>query len=132
MRTFVADPMDVIGEGLDVFINVRIEMGAGLAFETAALNHVEEMRNDAGFDDALAVFVKVDAPGIAGAFGEQFENVFGGMITPDTRVEAGAFAVWRAGFADVGVSKNALATVEPAIGAPSECVQRFVRVLVGP
>src|SRR5882672_6403074 len=124
MRTFVADPMDVIGEGLDVVVNVRIEMRASLSFKAAALNHVKEMRDDTGFDDALAVFVEVDAPRIAGAFGEQFERVLGWMITPDTGVQAGAFAVWRAGFADVGVSENALATVQPAVRSPGECVKR--------
>src|SRR3954462_2615892 len=36
----VAGPMDVVGDGLDVVKNVRIEMRTGLASEVAALNHV--------------------------------------------------------------------------------------------
>src|SRR5262245_356032 len=98
VRTLVADPVDVVGEGLDVVVNVGVEVRASLPVKTAALNHVEEMRNNAGFDDALAVFIEVNAPGIAGAFGEQFENVFGGMITPDAGIQACALAVRRAGF----------------------------------
>src|SRR5689334_11520235 len=99
--------MDVVSEGLYVVIDVGIEMRAGLSFETAALNHVAEMRDDAGFNDALAVFVEINSPGIAGAFGKQFEDVFGGMIPPNAGVEARALAIGRAGFADIGMGKDA-------------------------
>src|SRR6185369_5461753 len=51
VRAFVAGPMDVIGNRFDLVVNVRIKMRTSLASEAAALNHVEEMRNDAGFDE---------------------------------------------------------------------------------
>ena len=132
VRPLIAGPMNMIGNGFDVVVNVRIEMRAGLALVTAALNHVEQMRNDAGFDDALAVLVEIDAPRIAGAFGKQFEHMLGRMITPDAGVDARAFAVRRAGLADVRMREHAVAAIKPAVRSPGESVQRFVRVLISP
>src|SRR6266567_1722255 len=85
VRAFVACPVNMVGEGFDVVINVWIEMRTRLAMIASALDHMEQVRNDAGFDDALAVLVKINSPWIARAFGEKLENVFGGMIAPDSR-----------------------------------------------
>jgi len=87
MRTFVAGPVNVVGNGLDVVIDVRIEMRAGLAMVARTLNDVEQMRDNTGFNEALAVFIEINAPGIARAFGEKLEAVFGGVIAPDAGVE---------------------------------------------
>src|SRR5690349_2096578 len=63
MGAFVAGPMDVVRDGLDVVVNVRIEMRTRLPGETATLDDMKEVRDYAGFDEALAVLVKVNAPG---------------------------------------------------------------------
>src|SRR5207245_9361251 len=101
VRPFIARPVNVIGNGLEVVINVGIEMRTGLPLVARALNDVEQVWNDAGLDEALALFVEVNAPGIAGAFGEDLEAVLGGMIAPNAGVDARALAVGRAGLADV-------------------------------
>src|SRR5256885_235623 len=66
------------------FLAIDVEMLAALPLETPALNHVPEVRNHAGLDETLAVFVEVNAPRIARAFCKHFEDVFGGMIPPHT------------------------------------------------
>src|SRR4051812_2680600 len=88
------------------------------------------MRDHAGFDVALAVFVEVNAPWVARPFGEKFKYAASGMITPDAGIDARAFAVGRAGFADVRVREHAVATVKPAVRTPRKRVQRFMRVLI--
>src|SRR5437667_2403993 len=90
------------------------------------------MRNDAGLDETLAVLIEIYAPGIAGAFPEDLENVFGGMIAPYAGIDTGALLVGRAGFADVRVREHTMAAVEPAIRTPGEGAERFVGVLVSP
>src|SRR5260370_31689293 len=78
------------------------------------------------------MLIEIYARGIAGAFPEDLENVFGGMIAPNPGVDAGALLVGRAGFADVRVREHTMAAVEPAIRTPGESVERFVGVLVSP
>src|SRR5262245_3172867 len=114
--------MNVIGDRLDVVVDVGVEMRSGLAGEPAALNHVEQMGNNAGFDNALAILVKIDAPRIAGALGEDFEFMSHGMIPPNARVDASALAVWRAGPADIRMREHTMATVKPSVRTPGEGV----------
>src|SRR5687767_4205771 len=102
----VARVMKMIGDGFDFAIRVRIERGTGLPFVTGAVDHVEEMRNDAGFNMGLTIFVEVDAPGIAGAFGENFKDLAGRMITENSGVDAGAVLVRGARLADVRVCEH--------------------------
>src|SRR5258706_765387 len=90
------------------------------------------MRNDTGFDDALAMLVEINPPGVAGPFGEQFEDVPGRVIAPHSRINVGSFTVGGAGLAHVGMREHSLAAVEPAVRAPAEGVQRFVSILIRP
>src|SRR5262249_11884147 len=90
-------PMQMIGDGLDVVIGVRIEVGAGLAMIAAPLDDVEGMRNDTGLDKCLAVIVEIEAPGIAGPVREDLELVPSRMIAPDAGVYWHAVLVRGAG-----------------------------------
>ena len=82
--------------------------------------------------ERLAVLVEIEAPGIARAVGEDFEDVPGRMIAPDAGVDRRAVLVRRAGLADARMREDAVAAVEPAVGAPGEGVERLVRVLIAP
>ena len=127
-----AEIMTVVGDCLDVVINVRIEVLAGLTFVSPSLDHMVQVRDDARREKRLAVGVEVNSPGVAGSFEEDLEFVSRRMITPDRGVEALAILVGRAWLADVGVGENAVAAVEPAVGSPIERVQGLVRVVVSP
>ena len=70
-----AVPVQVVGDGLDVVVGVRVEVRARLPLIAAALDDVEGVRNDAGLDEGLAVVVEVEAPRIARAVGEDLEDV---------------------------------------------------------
>src|SRR6266571_2659050 len=94
VRTLAAGPVDVVAVLFDVLINERVdwlaaasiaglfvargllavdaEMFASLAFDTRALDDVPEVRYDAHLREELAVFVEVNAPGVAAALGEDF------------------------------------------------------------
>ena len=128
----IAGVVRVVGNGLDVLIRVRIEVLTTLALVARAWDDVIQMWDHAGGDEELAVLVVVQSPGIAGTMGEDFELMAHGMVAPDAAVERRAFAVGRAGLADVGIGEDALAAVEPAIGTPDEAVQGFVGVLRAP
>ena len=82
-----AEVVPVVGDRLDVVVGVGIEMLARLPLVPAPLDHVIEMRDDAGRDDHLAAGVEVDAPGVAGAVGEDLEDVPGRVVAPDARVD---------------------------------------------
>src|SRR4051812_21745893 len=82
-----ADVMPMVGNRLNVGVCIRIEMLARLPLVSGALNDVKQMRNDAGRAKPLAMLVEVDAPRIAGAFGENLENVPCRVISPDACVD---------------------------------------------
>src|SRR5207244_440014 len=106
----VASIMDMVGNRLDVVVNERIDeallwigvillvrarfcdvdvvMLPALALVARALNHVPQVRDDARFNNALTVLIEIDTPGIARAFGENFELVFGRMVPPHRRIHA--------------------------------------------
>src|SRR5207247_9568773 len=128
--------MNVIADGLDVVVNERVdeplirvgvvafvrerflaidvEMLAALALEPSALNHLPQMRDHAGLDEALAVFIEVNAPRIARAFRKHFKGAFGGMIPPHAGVHALPLFLGCAGFAHKRWTENTVTTVEPA------------------
>src|SRR5262249_29959319 len=93
---------------------------------------VEQMRDDARFDEAFAMLVEIEAPRIARALCEDLELVTGRVVAPDASVDRRALLRRSAGLADERVREDAVATVEPAIGSPGEGVERLVRVLVMP
>src|SRR5262245_28804541 len=79
--------MAVIGDGLDVAVNVRVEVLPALPHVDAAGNHVEEVWNDAGADEQLAFGVVVDPPRIAETVSDDLEDVAGRVIAPHPAVD---------------------------------------------
>ena len=128
----VAGVVAVVGDGLDVVVGVGVEVLAGLPLVAGAGNDVKDVRDDAGGGEEVAILVVVEAPGVAGAVGKDFELVPDGVIAPDAGVERDALVGRRARLADFAVREDAVAAVEPAVGSPDEAVERFVRVFVAP
>src|SRR5437870_1884493 len=118
--------MAVDGDGLDVVVGVTIEVLAGLALVPPALDDVVQVRYDTGRGKRLAIVVEIDTPWIARAVGEHLELVSCGMIAPDTGIQRSALVGGRARLADFGVCEDSMAAIKPAIGAPSERVERLV------
>ena len=92
----------------------------------AALDHVKQVRIDAVGDEALAVVVEIDAPGIGGAVGEVLEHPARGVDAVDAAVAVDALVGGRAGRADVGGAGPAMSGIEPAVRAPGEAVGEVV------
>ena len=76
-------------------------MLARLPLVAAALNHLVQVRDDAGGEERLAEVVEIDAPGVARAVGEDLEHMPRRMVAPDAGVDRRALGVRRAGLADV-------------------------------
>src|SRR5438552_11319971 len=110
-----ASVMKMVGNAFDVVEDIRIEVLAALPFKTTALNHVPKMRNHAGFDDTLAMFIEINSPRVARALGKKLEAVPRGMITPDAGSDRCALAIRRSRFADLRMREHSVAAVEPAV-----------------
>src|SRR5207244_6357589 len=96
------------------------KMFAALPFDARAVNHMPKMRDDAHLGPKLTVFVEVDTPGITAAFGEDFKGAVARMIAPNPRIHPLPLARRCARTANVARTKDAVATVEPAVGSPGE------------
>ena len=132
VRTLVADPVHMVGNGLHVVEDVRIEVLAGLPFVAAARNEVIQVLDHAGGRERVAVVVEIQAPGIAGALGEDLENLAGRVIAPDRAVQFLTLGLRRSRLADVGVREDPVRAIEPAVRAPREGVEHLVGVLIAP
>ena len=104
------------------FVESHGVMLPSLPLIARALDDMPEMWNDAGFDDALPVLVKVDSPRVARAFREDFEFVSNRVVAPDRGVDALSFFRRRAWFADVRRAEDSVASVKPTVWAPGESV----------
>src|SRR5262249_2555787 len=96
------------------------------ALVASAGDHVPEMANDAVGEEALAVFVEVEAPGIGGAVADDFEDLARRMIAPDAAVDLHAVLFRRSGLADFRFRKNAVPAIKPAVGTPRQAVDDIV------
>ena len=63
----LADVMQVISNRLDVFECVGIEVLTALPVIASPLDHVPQVRNDAGGDEGLATIIKVNTPRVTGS-----------------------------------------------------------------
>ena len=91
-RAAVRRPVAVIGDRLDVAVDVRIEMLAALAMVDAAGDDVPEVRDHARADEELPLGVVVDAPRVAEAVGDDLEHVLRRVVPPDAAVDLDPFA----------------------------------------
>ena len=90
------------------------------------------MRDHAGLNEGITELIEVQAPGIAGAVREDLKFVPGRVIAPNAGVDRRAILVRSAGLANATVGEHTMTAVQPAIRAPRERVERFVRVLMAP
>src|SRR5688500_1004982 len=124
--------MPVVGNRLDVVVGVGVEMLAGLPLVARAGDDVVAVGDDAGGGEEIAVLIVVEPPGVAGPLGKDLELVPYGVITPNAGVNPRSLLLRRARLADSGVCEDAVAAVEPAVGAPDEAVERLMGVFVAP
>src|SRR5438128_2561480 len=82
-----SDVMPMVGDRLNFAVGEGIERLARLPLISGALNHVVQVRNDAGRAERLPIFVESNAPGIARTFGKYLELVLRRVISPKARVD---------------------------------------------
>ncbi len=84
------------------------------------------MLDDAIRDERLAAVVEVESPRVRRAQGEDLEFLRDGVVAPDAAVEGDAPGVRRPRLADARVGQDAVAAVQPAVGAPHQLVEDVV------
>ena len=139
----VGRAMAVIHDGLDVAVDVRIEMLPALAMINAALDDMEYMRNHAGRDEKLALGVVIDAPGIAETMRHHLETILRRVVSPYAPVYVDALSFQNifgeglpmdidllAGlrFVDSGRRREAFEAIEPTVRAPMQAVEGLVAI----
>ena len=80
----------------------------------------------------MAVVIKPDAPLIAAPLREQFKPLLDGMVSPPAGVKLDPLLIGRARLANVGMSENAVAAIQPAVRPPNEAIQRLMAVVHPP
>ena len=91
-RAAVSRAVTMVGDGLNVAVDVRVEVPAALTLVDAAGNDVPEMRDHAGAHDQLTLGVVVDAPRVAEAVRHDLEAILGRMVAPDAAVDVDPLA----------------------------------------
>ena len=128
-----AGPVDVVGAGLDQVVEVGVEVLAVHPLEVGAGDDVEEVRDHAVGDEHLAVVVEVEAPGVGRAVGDGLEDLPGRVIAPDAAVDRRrASSSGVPGLPTREFDEDAVAAVEPAVGAPGQGVEHVVLGLDAP
>src|SRR5262245_34411164 len=82
--------MTMIGNRLNVAVDVWIEVLSALTLIDAAGDHVKQMWNDARRDEQLSFGIVIDAPRVTESMGDHLEHVFSRVIAPDTTVDLDA------------------------------------------
>ncbi len=139
----VRGPVAMIGDRLDVGVDVRVEVLPALPVIDAARDHVPEVRDHAGADQQLPLGVVVDAPGIAEAVRHDLEDVLRRMVAPDAAIEVHTLALEQVLRKRLLVAVDAplalrlpdlrrggipLQPVEPAVRPPVQAVDGLVAV----
>src|SRR5690606_443059 len=93
MRPLVAQPVHVIGDGLDIVVGIGIEVFAALPMVPRSLYHMEEMRDNAYRGKRMPIVVEIDTPRVTRAVREDLKYVACRMITPYARVNRCPFVV---------------------------------------
>ena len=76
----------VISDGLDVVVDMRVQMGEALFVVDAALDDMKEVGNHAHGCESLPMIVKIESPGIGESAGVHLELMRRGMETPDASI----------------------------------------------
>src|ERR1041384_3471598 len=84
-----AGVVQVINDRTNLAVDVGVEVVAVHALVVSAGDDMEDMWHDRGSNEGIAQVVPVDAPGIAGAFADVFEDALGGMVAPHARPDRG-------------------------------------------
>ena len=124
--------VNVIPNGLDVVVYVRVYVLLALFVVHASLHDMKKVRNDAAGRKTLAHVVEVESPWIGQALGEDFEFLGLGMKTPNPSVDELPFILGSSGSAHFRTGEHPMASVHPTVRTPNEAIEGFVTVMNAP
>ena len=119
-------PVEVIGALRHELVDMGLRIDAIHPLVVCARDQVPEVADDVVGEDHFAEVVVVEAPGIRRAAGHHLEAMRAWMHPPDRAVDrrAGRLGISRPPHAARG--EDAVAAVEPAVGAPHQAVHHVV------
>ena len=83
----------MVGNRLDVVVEIRIEMLTTLALIPSALNDVPQVWNHARSNEGLSTVVEVNSPRFTGSACEDIKHVPRRVVTPDRSVNRNSLRV---------------------------------------
>ena len=101
----------VIRNGLNVVIDIRVEVTTCLPVVAPALNDVKHVRNDTGSHERLTVLIKIQPPRITGAIGEHLELFIERVVAPHPGIDLLTLTIGCTGLADIGMGKDPMSPV---------------------
>ena len=101
----------MIRNGLDVVVDVRVEVATCLPMVAPPLNDVKHVRNNAGGYESLSVLIKIQPPGVTGAVGEDLELLVEGVVAPHPGVNLLAITVGSIGLPNIGMGKDSMSSI---------------------
>ena len=131
-RTTMGGQMGVIANRLNVIVNMWVEMRPALLVVNSPLNHVKQMRNDATGSETLALIIEIKTPRIGQTASKYFKRPTRRVVTPNATIDELAVFFLLPRFTNMRHGENAVASVQPAVGAPDKTVQRFMPVVDPP
>src|SRR5690554_4625585 len=123
-------PMSMVGDGFDVFIDIRVEMLSPLPVVNSSWNDMPQVRYYTSGNKQLPLGIIINTPVIAEAMCDHFKTVLDRMVPPDPAVDVYPFGfkqVFREfiivvvqpsfsfGFPDLGRGGKTLQPVEPTV-----------------
>jgi hypothetical protein len=82
MRTSIPYPVNMVCNGLDIVIGIRVKMLPSLSVIAGSLYHMEQMGDYTYSRKGMAIFVEVDSPGITGSLRKNLKLMTYWMVPP--------------------------------------------------
>ena len=122
----------MIADGLDVVVDVRIDVRLRLLVIDPALHDVKEMGDDTTRGKTMTDVIEIEAPGVGQTSSKDLKGFGHRVKAPDAGIDELPLLGRGARFADIGSGEDAMTAVEPTIRSPNEAVQGLVTIMRAP
>src|SRR5690606_6266359 len=119
MRSPIPHIMNMIGNGLDIIVGIRIKMLPGLTLISGPLDNVEQMGYYTNGNKWMSIIIEIDSPWVTCALGKDFEFTSCRMVPPYAGIQFGPLVIGGPGFAHVGMCEYPVYAVQPTVRSPT-------------
>ena len=122
MGSTVSQPMYMVAYCFNIIVSIGIKMFPGLPLVSRALDYMIEVWNYTNRYKGMSIIVKIYAPRITAPFGKYFKLMSCWVIAPDPGIDLGSIFVRCSWFANIGMGKDPLYSIEPSIWPPTQII----------